>query len=60
MHKDASNIISVIHNPVLIVSLDIGRYIRKLIERDFYDLSVLSFKELIQDINIQPRARVGE
>ncbi|WDE02199.1 type III secretion system export apparatus subunit SctV [Thalassomonas actiniarum] len=60
IQKNVGDITSVVHKPVLVVSLDIRRYIRKLVERDFYDLAVLSFQELTQDINVQPLARVGE
>ena len=45
--------------PVMVVSMDIRRYVRKLIEADYYDLPVLSFQELTQQINIQPLGRVG-
>jgi type III secretion protein V len=44
--------------PVLLTSMDIRRYLRKLIEQDLYDLPVLSYQELTQDVNIQPLARV--
>ena len=44
--------------PVLLTSMDIRRYIRKMIEQDLYELPVLSFQELTQEINIQPLARV--
>jgi len=44
--------------PVLLTSMDIRRYVRKMIEQDLYDLPVLSYQELIQDINIQPLSRV--
>lgn len=44
--------------PVLITSMDIRRYMRKMIEQDLYDLPVLSYQELTQEINIQPLARV--
>ncbi|NNA67868.1 type III secretion system export apparatus subunit SctV [Pseudomonas gessardii] len=44
--------------PVLIVSMDIRRYVRKLIEGDYYGLPVLSYQELTQQINIQPLGRV--
>lgn len=44
--------------PVLIVSLDIRRYLRKMIEKDYYELPVLSFQELSQEINIQPLGRL--
>lgn len=47
------------NKPVLIVSMDIRRYVRKLIEGDYYALPVLSYQELTQQINIQPLGRVG-
>jgi hypothetical protein len=36
----------------------VRKYIRKMIEQDLYELPVLSYQELTQDINIQPLARV--
>lgn len=39
--------------PVLLTSMDIRRYLRKMIEQDLYDLPVLSYQELTQEINIQ-------
>lgn len=47
------------NKPVMLVSMDIRRYVRKLIEADYYDMPVLSFQELTQQINIQPLGRVG-
>jgi type III secretion protein V len=44
--------------PVLLTSMDIRRYVRKLIELEIYDLPVLSYQELTQDINIQPLGRI--
>lgn len=44
--------------PVLLTSMDIRRYLRKMIEQDLYELPVLSYQELTQDINIQPLGRV--
>jgi len=44
--------------PVLLVPMDIRRYMRKLIERDFPTLAVLSFQELTASANIQPLDRV--
>ncbi len=44
--------------PVLLTSMDIRRYVRKLIESDLSDLAVLSYQELTQELNIQPLARV--
>jgi len=45
--------------PVLLTSMDIRRYVRKMIEGEMYDLSVLSYQELTKDINIQPLGRVS-
>ena len=44
--------------PVLLTSMDIRRYLRKMIEQDLYDLPVLFYQELTQEINIQPLARI--
>ncbi|HYC38088.1 MAG TPA: type III secretion system export apparatus subunit SctV [Usitatibacter sp.] len=44
--------------PVLLTSMDIRRYVRKMIEQELYELPVLSYQELTQEINIQPLARV--
>ncbi len=45
--------------PVLITSMDVRRYIRKLIELDLYELPVISFQELTQDVTVQPLGRIG-
>jgi type III secretion protein V len=42
------------HRPVLLASIDIRRYIRRLIEAEHYELAVLSFQELTPDISVQP------
>ncbi|MBE7203678.1 MAG: type III secretion system export apparatus subunit SctV, partial [Parafilimonas terrae] len=44
--------------PVILVPMDIRRYMRKLIERDFPTLAVLSFQELTASANIQPLDRI--
>jgi type III secretion protein V len=44
--------------PVLLASMDIRRYLRKLIEQDLYELQVISYQELVPEVNIQPLARV--
>jgi hypothetical protein len=36
----------------------VRNYMRKLIEQDLYELPVLSYQELTQEVNIQPLARV--
>ncbi|MBA1139459.1 type III secretion system export apparatus subunit SctV [Mesorhizobium neociceri] len=47
------------HKPVLLTSIDIRRYLRKIIEVDLHGLSVLSYQELTPDISVQPLARIS-
>ncbi|MEI2740846.1 MAG: type III secretion system export apparatus subunit SctV [Candidatus Competibacter sp.] len=52
LHQHASK-------PVLVTSMDIRRYVRKLIELELYELPVLSYQELTQEVTIQPLGRVN-
>ncbi len=45
--------------PVLLVAMDIRRYVRKLLENELYELPVLSFQELTKEINVQPIGRIS-
>ncbi len=45
--------------PVLLASMDIRRYLRRLIEAEFYELPVLSYQELTPEISVQPVDRLG-
>lgn len=44
--------------PVLMVSMDIRRYVRRLIEPKFYELPVMAYQEVTPDITVQPVARI--
>jgi type III secretion protein V len=44
--------------PVLLASMDIRRYMRRLIEQELQDLQVISYQELTSEVNIQPLARI--
>ncbi|KYK45229.1 EscV/YscV/HrcV family type III secretion system export apparatus protein [Bradyrhizobium liaoningense] len=58
--KDAAgNLGSLPYKPVLLTSIDIRRYVRKLVEVDLYELPVLSYQELAPDISVQPLARIA-
>ena len=46
------------HKPVIVTAMDIRRYVRKLIEIELYDLAVLSFQELTQEVTVQPLGRI--
>jgi type III secretion protein V len=45
--------------PVLLTSMDIRRYVRKLIEIEVFELPVLSYQELTPEITIQPLGRIN-
>lgn len=44
--------------PVILAPMDIRRFMRKIVERDFPDLAILSFQELSPQVNIQPLERI--
>ena len=41
-------------NVVIIASIDIRRYVRRLIESEFFDVAVLDYQELTPEISVQP------
>lgn len=49
---------AVSHKPVILTSMDIRRYVRKMIEESLYEVAVLSYQELVPEINVQPLARI--
>ncbi len=56
--KTVGDLTRSMHKPVLLTSMDIRRYMRKMIEQELYELPVLSYQELTSEVNIQPLARV--
>ena len=46
------------HKPVVVTAMDIRRYVRKIIEIELYDLAVLSFQELTQEVTVQPLGKI--
>jgi type III secretion protein V len=44
--------------PVMLAPMDIRRFMRKIVERDFPDLPVLSYQELAPHANVQPLERI--
>ncbi len=45
--------------PVILVPMDIRRFFRKVIERDYADMAVLSFQELAPNANVQPLEKIS-
>jgi type III secretion protein V len=46
-------------SPVVLTSIDIRRYVRRLIEAEFYDVPVLSYQEITEEVAVQPLSRVS-
>jgi type III secretion protein V len=47
------------NRPVLLTSINIRRYIRKLIELELYELPILSHQEFTEEITMQPLGRIA-
>lgn len=45
--------------PVILASQDVRRYVRKLIEDEYFTIPVLSFSELSQDMKVQPIGKIS-
>ena len=45
--------------PVLMASMDIRRYVRRLIESDAYELPVMAYQEVTPEISVQPVNRIS-
>jgi type III secretion protein V len=58
IRRTVGSLETTVAKPVILTSMDIRRYVRKLIEQDLYQLPVLSYQELVPEINVQPLARV--
>ena len=44
--------------PVLMASMDIRRYVRRLIEAEYFELPVVAYQELTPEISVQPLNRI--
>lgn len=56
--RNVGDLSSLNSRPVLLTSMDVRRYVKRLIELELPDLPVLSYQELTQEINIQPLAKI--
>ena len=44
---------------VVVTRADVRRYVRRLVELDLPDVTVLSFQELSPEVTVEPIARIG-
>lgn len=67
---DSTNIISAIMDtvgpqlkstkaPVIVTSLDVRRYVKKMLETELFEVSVLSFQEIDAAVNVQPLSQIN-
>ena len=54
----AGNSTQQVLTPVILAPMDIRRFMRKIIERDFPEFAVLSYQELTASANVQPLDRI--
>jgi type III secretory pathway component EscV/tetratricopeptide (TPR) repeat protein len=59
VRNEIGSLPSTAQNPVLLTTMDIRKTLKKLVQRDFPNLTVLSYQELSPDLNIQPIARIS-
>ena len=59
VRNEVGNLPPTAQNPVILTTMEIRRYFRKLVELEFPHLAVLSYQELSPDMNIQPIARIA-
>jgi type III secretion protein V len=45
--------------PILLTSMEVRRFVKRLVEIEHPDVSVLSFQELSPDVNVQPMGRIS-
>lgn len=44
--------------PVILTAIDVRRFVRKLIEMEFSEISIVSYQEIVPEIRIQPLGRI--
>ncbi|MFM0305579.1 type III secretion system export apparatus subunit SctV [Paraburkholderia sediminicola] len=59
IHETVGDLAQATLRPVLLTSMDIRRYLRKMIEEELYELAVVSYQELATETTIQPLGRIG-
>ncbi|MDR3211656.1 MAG: type III secretion system export apparatus subunit SctV [Planctomycetota bacterium] len=59
LRKEVGVIESLARHPVLLTSMDIRRYVRKMVEGELPDLMVLSYQELTPEITVQPLGKIS-
>lgn len=59
LREEIGNLPPTAQKPVIVTDMDIRRFVRKLIEVEFPQVSVLSYQELTPDVTVQPISRIS-
>jgi len=59
LKSEIGNIGSQQDQPVILTAMDIRRYVKKIVEQEYPQLSVLSYQELVPEISIQPIGKIS-
>ena len=59
LRRELANVSPTAQKPVIITDMELRRFVRKMVELEFPNLSVLSYQELAPDLNVQPVARIS-
>jgi len=57
--REVGDLKSARQSPVILTSMDLRRYVKKLLELEVPDLAVLSHQELTQEITVHPLGRIA-
>jgi type III secretion protein V len=59
IRREVGNLPPTAQKPVIITDAEVRRFVRKMVELEFSELTVLSYQELAPELNIQPVGRIS-
>ena len=59
IRREIENLPPTAQKPVVITDAEVRRFVRKMVELEFPELTVLSYQELTSELNIQPVGRIS-
>lgn len=59
IRREIENVPPTAQKPVIITDAEVRRFVRKMVELEFPELTVLSYQELASELNIQPVGRIS-
>lgn len=59
IRREIENVPPTAQKPVIITDAEVRRFVRKMVELEFPELTVLSYQELASELNIQPIGRIS-